>query len=107
MDLQKEHFDSFIQNNFEILVKILNTQGYIIDEKDENGMSYSSVQLENMSQDIFNKLCNKFNISSDIYVSGTGGFYHKQGSAYYILYNETKYELSEAQKILDMYVKSF
>ena len=105
MDLEEKYFNSFTENDFEILVRTLETQGYVIDGKEEEGLSYSSVQIEHMSQNMFNRLCTKFNISSKINIFCIGHFYPTEG-AFYIVYNKEIYELEEAKKIMDIYIST-
>lgn len=103
MDLKEEYFNSFSKKDFEILLNCLNTQGYVIDGKDENGITFSSVQIEHMSQNMFDKLCLKYSFESNIIISTTGNYYPEEG-AYYIVFNEEYYEYSEAKIIMDNYV---
>lgn len=105
MNLNEEYFNSFSKNDFEVLVRTLETQGYVIDGKEEEGLPFSSNQIEHMSQDMFDRLCAKHNISSDIEVSTTGHFYAEHG-AYYIVYNEELYDYNQARNIMDKYIST-
>lgn len=105
MNLKEEYFNSFSKNAFEVLVRALETQGYVIDGKEEEGLPFSSVQIEHMSQDMFNRLCSKHNISSNIEVSTTGYFYPEHG-AFYIVFNNKFYNYDEARNIMDNYIKT-
>jgi len=105
MNLKEEYFKSFRKNDFEILFKTLNTQGYIIDGKEEEGLSFSSVQIEHMSQDMFDRLCIKYNFPSNVKVSVVGHFYPEHG-AYYIVFNKEFYDYNEAKNIMDKYISS-
>lgn len=103
MNYKEEYFNTFNKNDFEVIVRTLETQGYVIDGKEEEGVSFSSNQIEHMSQEMFNKLCAKFKILCDIKVSKTGHFYSDNG-AFYIVYNEKFYKYEEARRIMDKYI---
>jgi hypothetical protein len=105
MNLNEEYFNSFSHKDFELLIEILETQGYVIDGKEEQGISYSSTQIEHMTQDMFNRLCQKFDISNELNVSAVGNFYQSEG-AVYVLFDSKKYEYKEIKIILDSYVNS-
>jgi hypothetical protein len=105
MNLKEEYFNSFSKNDFEVLVRTLESQGYVIDGKKEEGLPFSSVQIEHMSQDMYNRLCTKYNISSDIEVSTTGHYYPEHG-AYYIVFNEEFYDYNQAKNIMDKYINT-
>lgn len=105
MNLNEEYFNSFSHKDFELLIEILETQGYVIDGKEEQGISYSSTQIEHMTQDMFNRLCQKFDISNELNVSVVGNFYQSEG-AVYVLFDSKKYEYKEIKIILDSYVNS-
>lgn len=101
----EEYFNSFSKNDFEVLMRTLESDGYIIDGKEEEGLTFSSVQIEHMLQDMYNQLCVKYNISSNIEVSTTGHYYPEHG-AYYILFNEEFYDYNQARDILDKYINT-
>jgi len=105
MNLKEEYFNSFSKNDFKVLVRALETQGYVIDGKEEEGLPFSSVQIEHMSQDMFDRLCTKHNISSNIEVSTTGHFYPEHG-AYYVVFNEEFYDYNQARNIMDKYIST-
>ncbi len=103
MNLQEEYFNSFTQSDFEILVKCLEGQGFVIDSKEEYGIGFSTVQIEHITEDMFNKLCNKFNLTTEITFSKTGRYYQKAG-AYSIIFDADVYDYESARKELDKYV---
>lgn len=105
MNLEEKYFNSFSKNDFEVLVITLESQGYVIDGKEEKGLPFSSVQIEHMTQDMYNRLCTKYNISSDIKVSTIGHFYPEDG-AYYIVFNKEFYDYNQARNIMDTYIST-
>jgi len=105
INLQEEYFNSFAKSDFEILVKCLEEQGYVIDSKEEHGISFSTVQIEHMNIDMFNSLCKKFNITTEIEFSKTGHYYSEHG-AYSIIFNVDQYDYETARKELDNYVNA-
>jgi len=104
MNLQEEYFNSFTKLSFNILIRCLEEQGFVIDSKEEYGISFSTVQIEHMNEDMFNNLCNKFNITTEIKFSKTGYFYSECG-AYSIIFDENIYDYKSARQELDKYVK--
>lgn len=105
----KEHFDEFPKDGFEILIDCLETQGYAIDCKDEQGYAFSSTQLDNMTEEVFYALIEKFNINTELNyeedISSIGCFHDEHGG-YSMLYNNKITDYSKAKKILNQYLNS-
>ncbi|RXJ90744.1 hypothetical protein CRV01_06230 [Arcobacter sp. CECT 8983] len=106
-DLNKEHFDAFTKDGFEIFINCLETQGYVIDSKEESGYVFSSTQLDNMTEEVFNALIEKFNIDTDLNhernISSTGK-YHEEHGGYKIIFNDEIVDYYEAKEILRQYL---
>mgnify|MGYP005664134877 CR=1 FL=1 len=105
MYLEEEYFNSFTKSSFEILVRCLEEQGFVIDSKEEYGISFSCMQIKHMGENMFNKLCKKFIITTEIEFSKTGHFYQEHG-AYSIIFNADDYDYESARKKLDKYVEA-
>lgn len=106
-DLNKMHFEAFPKDAFEIFINCLETQGYVIDSKSEQGYSFSSTQLDNMTEEVFTKLIEKFNIDTEFDYEenfGRTGLYHLEHGGYSIIYNSTIVDYEEATTILNQYL---
>lgn len=105
----KEHFDEFPREAFEIFIDCLGTQGYVIDGKSEQGYAFSSTQLDNMTEEVFYALIDKFNIDTMLnYIDNISknGCYHQEHGGYSIIYNHEIIDYDKAKKVLDKYLKS-
>ncbi|RXJ68302.1 hypothetical protein CRV08_08610 [Halarcobacter ebronensis] len=106
-DSNKEHFDIFPKDGFEIFINCLETQGYVIDSKEESGYAFSSTQLDNMTEEVFYALIEKFNINTDLdygkNISSTG-CYHQEHGSYSIFFNDEIVDYYEAKEILSQYL---
>ena len=100
---QKELLESFDDELFYTLVSGLENEGYVVDGREVSGMAFSSTQIEHMNQEIFNELCARFKVNSDIEVRVTGNFFSSQG-AFYILYDTNAHDYASAQKVLAKHV---
>lgn len=94
--------DSFDEISFNKLITCLETKGYVTDAKDEDSISFSSVQIENLDQESFSTLCAKFNINSKINIFVIGDFDDSFGASY-LVYNTNILEYEDAKKILKHY----
>lgn len=103
LSYKEQYFNSFDESSFKIMVDCLQNQGYVIDIKEENNIMFSSVQVEHMTQNMFDKLSNKFMINININVFPIGDFYENSGACY-MVYNTDIYEYEDAKKVLDLYV---
>ena len=90
-------FNSFDNNNFKIIVNYLLNQGYVTD--------LENTSLVNMTQLIFNKLCDKFDIKEDINIGKYCGFNEKT-SNYTIVYDKDKLSTIEAEIIVNDYINT-
>jgi hypothetical protein len=91
-------FDSFCEESFKTIVNCLNNQGYVCDEQEENGFSFGSVQIEHLNQEMFDKLCKKFNIDANMDILTIGDFDCDVG-AIYLTFNKNVLEYEDAKKI--------
>lgn len=106
-DLNKMHFDAFPKDAFEIFINCLETQGYVIDSKSEQGYSFSSTQLDNMTEEVFTKLIEKYDIYTEFNYEENferTGLYHPAHGGYSIIYNSTIVNYREATIILNQYL---
>ena len=106
----KESFDSFNQEYFQAFIERLEEQGYIIDGQSEDGYSFSSTQLDNMTEEVFSALIDKFDINTDInHLEDISkiGCYHPENGGYSMIFNNKLIDYSTAKKILDEYTNSF
>lgn len=106
-DLNRIHFEAFPKDAFEIFINCLETQGYVIDSKPEQGYSFSSTQLDNMTEEVFTKLIEKFNVDTEFDYEenfGRTGLYHLEHGGYSIIYNSTIVNHREATIILNQYL---
>ncbi len=104
----KVHFDTFPEEGFKIFVNCLETQGYVIDSKPEQGYSFSTTQLDNMTEEVFYALIEKFGIDTEISydedIFKAGGYYPSCGG-YSILFNDKIIgSHKKAKRILDNYL---
>lgn len=108
-DSNREHFEAFPKEAFEIFINCLETQGYVIDCKEVNGYSFSSTQLDNMTEEVFNALIIKFNIKTVInYVEDVSetGSYHPEHGGYSIMFNKKIINYENVKKVLEKYLDS-
>lgn len=106
-NLNRMHFEAFPKNAFEIFINCLEMQGYVIDSKSEQGYSFSSTQLDNMTEEVFTKLIEKFNIDTEFNYEenfGRTGLYHPKHGGYSIIYNSAIVNFREATTILNQYL---
>lgn len=108
-DLNRMHFESFPKHAFEIFINCLETQGFVIDCKTEQGYSFSSTQLDNMTREVFKKLVEKFSIDTEFNYDedfSRTGTYRDTHGGYSIIFNNKKLDLYEAYKMLNDYIDS-
>lgn len=108
-DSNKEHFEAFPEDGFKIFINCLETQGYVIDCKDEQDFVFSSTQLDNMTEEVFDALINKFNINTELNfredILSIGDF-HEEHGGYSMIYNSKIITYNQARKILKRYLES-
>jgi len=98
----KEYFD---KEELIIFVDSFEKQGYVIDGKEEKGLSFSTTQIEHMTSELYITLCSKYDIYSYDTLEVTSCFYSGHGS-YYIAFDEKRYNLNSAKIVLDEYINS-
>lgn len=93
------------KESFMVFVETLENQGYVIDGKEESGLSFSSTQIEHINQKVYDILCNTHEIASYIdNLHVTGSFYQEHG-AYYIAFDGDRYEFESAKQLLNEYIR--
>ena len=102
MSYDKKCFSSFNKDNFNLLIKCLLNQGYVIEEEN---LFFGFRQIGDLSQSVFNDLCKKFNINDTINIFSFGGFSEKHGP-YSMVYNKNKYEYEDAKKLLNSFISN-
>ena len=108
-DVNRMHFENFPKDAFEVFINCLETQGFVIDSKTEQDYAFSSTQLDNMTREVFKNLIEKFSIDTefdyDEDFSRSGTFRNTHGG-YSIIFNNKKFDLYEANKVLNDYIDS-
>ena len=88
----------FNENSTSELAESLEEFGYVIDGINN---TFSSTQLEFMNQEIFDELCEKYNIHHDFTISTIGGYSDTEG-ALYMVYNSDDISFEKARNILNI-----
>ena len=104
---QKEHYNAFPKDAFDIFIDCLETQGYIIDSKSEQGYAFSSTQVDSITEEVYNALCSKFNTETEINYEndiGKTGTYHNEYGGYTIIFNNKIIDYDGAKKELNNYL---
>lgn len=104
--MNEQAFKSFSRKEvFVNFINIIEAQGYVVDGKKENGLSFSSTQVEHMTQELYDSLCDLHEIENNINIHKTGHFYPEHG-AYYIAFDGDRYEFKSARKVMDRYIST-
>ena len=103
MNQREMCLESFTSETFGVLVSGLTNEGYVIDGREIQGIPFSSTQIEHMDQEIFDELCEQFEVNPAIKVETAGYLFCSQG-AFYILYDTSVHDYQSAQKVLAQYI---
>lgn len=103
--MNKKAMEYFSKEQVIAFVDTFEYQGYVIDGKEENGFSFSSTQIENMTSELYIALCNKYDIFGYDGLEVTSRFYPGYGS-YYIAFDAERYTLNCARMFLDEHINS-
>ena len=105
MNQKQMCLESFTQASFDALLAGLTNEGYVIDGREVLGVPFSSTQIEHLNQQVFDTLCDLFEVNPQLEIRSAGKYFYSQG-AFYIVYDKNSYEYESAQQILTKYVNS-
>lgn len=95
----------FSKEELMIFIDTFEKQGYVIDEKEEKGSFFSSMQIKNMTSKSYISLCSEYDIYSYDTLYVTCCHYSGYGTIY-IAFDEYQFNLDSASILLDKYFDS-